>query len=317
LNVLVTGANGFVGSALCGHLAGLGFSVRKALRLPPGREASGTVAVGDIGSDTDWSVALEGIDRVVHLAARVHMIRYTSHDASAEYRRVNVDGTRRLASMAAARGVQRFVLLSSAKVNGELTQRRYTEADPPHPEDAYAVSKWEAEQALVRIGRETGMECVILRPPLVYGPGVRANFLKLMRAVAAGVPLPFASIDNRRSLVYLGNLVDAIGACLEHPRASGRTFLVSDGDDMSTPELVRRLAKALRVPARLLPLPVALLSLAGTLTGQRSAVDRLIGSFQIDASAMREALGWTPPFAVDRGLQETAHWFRETPRAAA
>lgn len=311
MNVLVTGANGFVGSALCRHLTGLDFSVRKALRLPPERDASGAVAVGDVGPDTDWSVALQGIDRVVHLAARVHMIRETSHDASAEYRRVNVDGTRRLAAMAAARGVRRFILVSSAKVNGERTQRPYTEADPPRPEDAYAASKWEAEQALVHIGRETGMECVILRPPLVYGSGVRANFLKLMRAVAAGVPLPFASIDNRRSLVYVGNLVGAIGGCLEHPGASGRTFLVSDGDDLSTPELVRRLAKALRVPARLLPMPVALLSLAGALTGKRAAVERLIGSLQIDSSAIREALGWTPPFAVGQGLEETARWFRE------
>ena len=313
MNVLVTGANGFVGSALCGHLAGLGFSVRKALRLPPERDATGAVAVGEVGPDTDWSVALQGIDRVVHLAARVHMIRETSHDAPAEYRRVNVDGTRRLAAMAAARGVRRFVLVSSAKVNGELTQRPYTEADPPHPEDAYATSKWEAEQALVNIGRETGMECVILRPPLVYGPGVRANFLKLMRAVAAGVPLPFASIDNRRSLVYVGNLVDAIGGCLEHPGAPRRIFLLSDGDDLSTPDLVRRLAKALRVPARLLPMPVALLSLAGALTGKRAAVERLTGSLQIDSSAIRDALGWTPPFAVGQGLQETARWFREAP----
>jgi nucleoside-diphosphate-sugar epimerase len=310
LNVLVTGGNGFVGSATCAHLTERGCSVRKALRLPPAREASGVVAIGDIGPNTDWSVALEGIDAVVHLAARVHRSRDVSHDAAAEYRRVNTDGTRRLASMAAARGVRRFVLLSSAKVNGERTQRPFTEADPPHPEDAYAISKWEAEQALARIGRETGMACVILRPPLVYGPGVRANFLKLMRAVDAGVPLPFASIDNRRSLVYLGNLVDAIGTCLEHPRASGRTFLVSDGEDLSTPELVRRLARALKVPARLLPMPVSLLSFAGALTNKRGAVDRLIDSLQIDSGAFREALGWTPPFSVDQGLHETARWFR-------
>ncbi len=317
MKVLVTGGTGFVGNALCAHLASQGFFVRSAGRSKPGDERSDAVVVGDIGGDTDWSTALEGVDRVVHLAARVHIDRDSSRAPLAEYRRVNVEGTQRLARMAAERGVRRFVFLSSAKVNGEVTHRPYTEADPPRPEGAYAVSKWEAEQALMQLGSETGMEWVILRPPLVYGPGVRANFLKLMRAVAAGIPLPLASIDNRRSLLYLGNLVDAIRTCLGHPHAGGRTFLVSDGDDLSTPGLARRLAQALGVPSRLLPMPVALLSLAGAMTGKSAAVERLVGSLQLDTSAIRHTLGWTPPFGVDQGLQETARWFRRAAAAPA
>lgn len=315
MKVLVTGSTGFVGDALCAHLASRGFLVRAAVRSKLGPERSDAVAVGDIGADTDWSTALEGVDQVVHLAARVHIDRDSSRDRLAEHRRVNVEGTRRLASMAADRGVRRFVFLSSAKVNGEVTRKPCTEADPPRPEGAYAVSKWEAEQALMHIARDTGMEWVILRPPLVYGPGVRANFLELMRAVAAGIPLPFASIDNRRSLLYLGNLVDAVRTCLTHPHARGRTFLVSDGDDLSTPGLTRRLAQALDVPSRLLPMPVALLSLAGKMTGKGAAVDRLVGSLQLDTSAIRQTLGWTPPFGVDEGLQETARWFHRVARA--
>jgi nucleoside-diphosphate-sugar epimerase len=317
LKALVTGGTGFVGNALCAHLTGRGFFVRSAGRSKPVGERSDAVVVGDIGADTDWSTALEGVDQVVHLAARVHIDSDSSRDPLAEYRRVNVEGTRRLASMAAERGVRRFVFLSSAKVNGEVTRTPCTEADPPRPEGAYAVSKWEAEQALTQLASESGMEWVILRPPLVYGPGVRANFLKLMRAVAAGIPLPFASIDNRRSLLYLGNLVDAIRTCLAHPRARDRTFLVSDGDDLSTPGLTRRLAQALGMPARLLPMPVALLSLAGAMTGKGAAVDRLVGSLQLDTSAIRETLGWTPPFGVDQGLQETARWFRRVAGAPA
>ena len=312
----MTGSNGFVGRALCAYLSDLGISVRSAVRsLASG--GAGAVAVGDIGPDTDWTGALEDIDSVVHLAARVHMVWDKTHGAEVEYRRINVEATRHLASAAAAQGVRRFVLLSSAKVNGQRSQRPLTEADTPHPEDSYALSKWEAEQALVRVGRETGMDWVILRPPLVYGPGVRANFLSLMRAVAARAPLPFAAIDNRRSLLYLGNLVDAITTCLQHPHAPGKTFLVSDGEDLSTPDLVRRLAKALHVPPRLIPVPSALLSLAAALTGKRATVDRLVSSFEIDASAIRATLQWTPPFSVDRGLQQTADWFLQMERAPA
>ena len=414
MNVLVTGATGFVGRALCAHLGEHELVVREACRdmgQDNAAEHRDSVVVGNIGPDTDWHAALEGIDSVVHLAARVHVMQDTASDSLNEYRLVNVEGTRRLALAAAEAGVRRFVFLSSVKVNGESTSRpfieyrlaesgtgclrdlevgsragadadrQYTghgvgdpaspvdlwarrarqlpkslmravargaplplvrwrtgaacftwvvvhlaarvhvmqdtasdslneyrlanvegarrlalgaaeagvrrfvflssvkvngestsrpfiESDRPNPHDAYGISKWEAEQALMQIGKDTGMECVILRPPLIYGPDVRANFLSLMRAVARGVPLPLGALENRRSLLYLGNLVDAIRVCLSHSAAAGQVFLLSDGEDVSTPELVRRLAAALRVRPRLLSVPLPLLRLAGWLTGR-------------------------------------------------
>jgi nucleoside-diphosphate-sugar epimerase len=280
----------------------------RAEAMPPMEYAE----VGDIGPATRWDEALRGVDAVVHLAARVHVRVRSAPAAIAAYRRVNTAGTERLALAAAAAGVRRFVFLSTLKVNGEATQARpFTESDPPAPQDAYARAKWEAEQALHRIGARTGMEVVILRPPLVYGPGVKANFLALLKAVARGLPLPLGAIDNRRSLVYVGNVADAIVKCLEHPAAAGQTFLVRDGEDVSTPELVRRLARALGVKPRLFPVPPSWLSFAGQLTGRRDAVDRLIGSLAIDDAKIREALGWVPPYTLDEGLEATARWFKE------
>jgi len=310
MKVLVTGANGFVGRATCGQLVAHGHEVRRAVRRAC--EASGLdmpVTIGDIGPNTQWSAALDGIDAVVHLAARTHVMHDTAADPLAEYRRVNVEGTRHLAHAAAAAGVQRFMLLSSVKVNGKFGQRPFTETDPPAPEDAYGLSKWEAEQSLLRVARTSAMQWVILRCPLVYGPGVGANFLRLMRAVARGMPLPLGAIGNQRSLLYLGNLVDAIRVCLPHPRARDQLFLVSDGEDVSTTTLARRLAAALRVRPRLVPVPVRLLRLAGRLTGRTAAVARLVDSLRVDSSRMRTTLGWIPPFSVEQGLAETARWY--------
>jgi nucleoside-diphosphate-sugar epimerase len=318
MKVLVTGATGFVGQALCSQLARRGHEVRGSTRWTSDMAAPGagtTVAVGEIGPTTDWTAAVEGMDAVVHLAARVHMLEDAAADALAEYRRINVEGTRSLAAAALRAGVRRLVFLSSAKVHGERSARPFTEMDVPNPEDVYAVSKLEAEAALEQSLAGGQTQWTILRPPLVYGPGVRANFLRLLRAVARGVPLPLAGIDNRRSLVYLGNLVDAIEACLEAEAAAGRTWLVSDGEDLSTPELVRRLARALNQSARLVPVPVRLLRLAGALSGRVAAVDRLVESLQVDATAIRAVLQWTPAYSVDQGLLETARWFR-TPQAA-
>ena len=234
----------------------------------------------------------------------------TVADALAEYRRVNVDGTRLLARMAAAAGVRRFVFLSSIKVNGESTRRPFTQADMPRPGDAYGISKWEAEQALIQVARDTGMQWVILRSPLIYGPGVGANFLRLMRAVARRAPLPLGGIDNRRSLVYAGNLVDAIRVCLSHPGARDQVFLLSDGEDVSSADLVRRLAAALQVQPRLLSVPGPVLRAVGRLMGRAAAVERLTGSLQVDSSRIRAELGWLPPFSLDEGLAETGHWYR-------
>jgi nucleoside-diphosphate-sugar epimerase len=238
------------------------------------------------------------------------MLEDTAADALAEYRRINVEGTRSLAAAALRARVRRFVLLSSVKVHGERSVQPFTEVDAPHPEDAYAVSKLEAEAVLKQTLAAGQTQWTILRPPLVYGPAVRANFLRLIRSVARSVPLPLAAIDNRRSLVYVGNLVDAIRTCLEQESAGGRTWLVSDAEDLSTPELVRRLARALGSPARLVPVPVWALRLAGALSGKTAAVNRLVDSLQVDSTAIRIALRWAPPCSIDQGLLETARWFR-------
>ncbi len=313
--ILVTGANGFVGSALCRAFSERGYRVRGAVRtadrISPGSTAtSEIIAVGDIGPATDWHAACSDVDCVVHLAARTHVLRNTGVNSLDEYRRVNVEGTKRLAQSAARSSVKRFVFVSSIKVNGESTGvHPFTESDPPRPEDAYGISKWEAEQALWRIAGESGMEAVVLRPPLVYGPGVKGNLLQLMRAVARGWPLPFASIRNRRSLVFVGNLVDAILVSAESPVAPGNTYLISDGEDISTPDLVRAVAKALEVPARLFPCPAALLKIAAGTAGRSGAVSRLTGSLQIDSSKIRRELDWKPHCRLAEGLARMAQWY--------
>jgi nucleoside-diphosphate-sugar epimerase len=307
--VLVTGANGYIGRALCGVLAASGRRVRKAVRMPvPGLPDA--VVVGDIGPDTDWRTALEGVSGVVHLAARTHVLRETATDPLAAYRKINVSGTERLARSAAAGGIRRLVIVSSVKVSGERTEERpFTEDGAPRPEDAYGVSKWEAEQALSRIAAETGLEVVALRPPLVYGPGVKGNFLRLMNLVARGVPLPLGAVDNRRSLIYTGNLAGAIVKALDAPQAAGRTYLVSDGEDVSTPDLVRGLARALGVKPRLLSLPLSALDLGARLAGRRAEFVRLTSSLQVDSSRIRRELDWRPPFTLAQGLELTAKWY--------
>ena len=308
--LLITGATGFVGSTLMALLSGR--NVRRALRQPAIVTRPGDIVIGDITLRTDWHTALADVDCVVHLAARTHELDDHSADALAAYRRINVEATRHLALRAAAAGVRRFVFLSSIKVNGEATDvRPFTRDDTPQPLDAYGISKHEAEEVLKRIGVDTGMEIVILRPPLVYGPGVKGNFLRLLQAVARGTPLPLASISNQRSLVYVGNLVDAIIACIDAPAAAGKTWLVSDGEDVSTPVLIRKLAAALGKSARLLPCPPALLRCAATLFGKQAAVMRLTGSLVVDNSALRRELGVQPRYSLDQGLNATARWYHQ------
>ncbi|MFZ5997977.1 MAG: UDP-glucose 4-epimerase family protein [Nitrospirota bacterium] len=318
MRVLVTGANGFVGRAVCKALSGAGHFVRGAVRERKNTSYINNVpfngeliSIGDIGPNTKWEKALQGIDTVVHLAARVHVMKDASANPLTEYRHVNSEGTRQLARIAAESGVRRIVYVSTIKVNGETTQNMpFTEGDEPNPQDAYAVSKLEAEQALQAIAQKTGLEFVILRPPLVYGPGVRANFLKLMKLVDSGIPLPFGRVSNSRSLIHIGNLVDAIIKCIQHPSAANKTFLVSDGEDLSTPELIRRLASALNKPAHLVPFSSSLLRLAGAVTRKSAEVERLTASLVIDSLKIRRELNWTPPFTVDEGLKHTAEWFR-------
>jgi UDP-glucose 4-epimerase len=307
MRVLVTGATGFVGRALCEHLTASGHHVIPAVRREAG--LADEVVVGGLGATTDWRIALAGCDAVVHLAARVHVMDDTAQDPLALYRATNTEATLNLARQAAWAGVKRLVYISSVKVNGEGGDAPYRETDTPAPEDAYAMSKWEAEQGLGQIAQETGLEVVILRPPLVYGPGVKANFVQLMHMVERGWPLPLGAIHNRRSLLYLGNFVDAIRLCIEHSAAAGQIFLLDDGQAVSTPELIRALAHALGRPACLLPVPVKVLELAGILLGKRAAVARVVGSLYVDNSAIRSRLGWTPPNTLQRGLAATvADW---------
>ncbi len=313
MNILVTGASGFIGAALCAKLAADGAEVRRASRRGSLRGSPGPadIAVDEIGPTTNWGELLAGMEAVVHLAARVHVMRETAADPLAEFRRVNVQGTENLARAAARAGVARFVFVSTAKVNGEITEGHpFSEGHAPNPQDAYAQSKWEAEQMLARVAAETGLGVTILRPPLVYGPGVKANFLNLLRAVDAGLPLPLASIDNRRSLVYVGNLVHALSACLTQPAAANRTFFVSDDHDVSTPQLVRDIAAALGKKPLLFPFSPSLLRALGQLTGHAEQIGRLAGSLQVDISRIKSELGWKPPFSMQEGLAETARWYR-------
>jgi len=307
---LVTGASGFIGSALCVKILAEGWQVRGTSRsesdlgrIPDGVEA---VSIRSIDSDTKWDDALAGIDTVVHLAARVHVMDDSSSDPLAEYRKVNVEGTKCLAVAAAKAGIKRFVYISSIKVNGEGKSAAYTEDDEEVPIDPYGVSKWEAEQELHKISDTTGIEVIILRPPLVYGPGVKANFMKLFKIVERGIPLPLSSIKNRRSFMYLGNLIDVIITCMINPNAAGKTYLVSDGEDVSTPELIRRIGAASGRRALLLPIPVWIMRMAGRITGKYDEVERLVGSLTVDISKICKELEWKPPYAMEHGLRETA-----------
>ena len=311
--VLVTGATGFVGHALCARLAELGYIVRCATRNPSSAIESGkyeTAVTGELGADSDWSSALDNISMVFHLAARTHMLRESARDAYAEYRRINVDGTRSLAHAAVRTGVRRMVFLSSIKVTGERTTNEpYTENTPSQPEDAYGVSKREAEQALCAIAQGTGLETVILRPPLVYGSGVKGNFLRLMRWVERGVPLPLASLDNRRSLINADNLADALIAAGTSAAAAHKTYLVSDHEDVSTPALIRAIAAAMQCAPRLFACPAALLTAGATMLGKREEARRLTGSLQIDSSKIRAELGWQQRFQMAEGLARTSQWY--------
>jgi len=272
-------------------------------------EGAASFHCGDIGPETDWSEVLQGITHVIHLAGRVHRMVDPAADPEREYHRVNVLGTERLARSAAAAGVRRFLFLSTAKVHGEGREDSYREDNPPQPSDPYSRSKWEAEEILRGISKETGMETVILRPPLIYGPGVKANFLRLLQLTEKRPPLPLGGVSNRRSLLYLGNLIDAIMVCLLHPNAAGETFLIRDCEDLSTPELIDRLSLAMGKTSRLFPFPVSLLRGLGRVACKSRELDRLTGSFCLDDRKIRSVLNWNPPFSPEQGLRETVKWY--------
>lgn len=310
--VLVTGANGFVGQALCVEAKRRGLAVRGAVRapcnLPPGIES---LMVGAIDDKTDWTAALRDVEVVIHLAARVHVMNDTSANPLAEFRLVNVKGTENLARQAAKARVKRLVYVSSIKVNGEETvgSESYSEQDAPAPQDPYGISKWEAEQALRCVAHETGLEVVIVRPPLVYGPGVGGNFISLFAAADKGVPLPLGGADNARSLIYVGNLVDALITCATHSHAVGQTYLVSDGNAISTANLVDKISQALGRRSRSFYFPSVLLHMAAELLGRSNQINRLFGSLQINDRKICRELNWTPPYTLEQGLRATAEWY--------
>jgi nucleoside-diphosphate-sugar epimerase len=314
MKVFITGATGFIGSDVIKLLVNqevkVVCGVRSILTDVPSEVSQ--VFVGDIQPGTDWVNALDGVDTVVHLAARVHVMRDKATDPLAEFRRVNVDGTLNLARQAALAGVRRFIFVSSIKVNGESTRlgEPFSAYDKPHPQDPYGISKYEAEQGLLELALETGMDVVIIRPPLVYGPGVKANFASMMSWLDRGIPLPLGAVHNQRSFVALDNLVDLIVTCLDHPAAANQTFLVSDGEDLSTTQLLQRMGRALGKPARLIPVPVGLMTFAANLLWKGAVAQRLFGSLQVDSSKARELLEWKPVVTVDEALQKTADAYK-------
>lgn len=315
--ILLTGTTGFVGRPLAARLLEKGYdlvaSVRHCSDILP---QSNLQLVDDLTSMTDWSNAIDAVSIVIHTAARVHVMSDSVADPLAEFRRVNLEGTVNLAKQAATAGVKRFIFLSSIKVNGESTRpgMPFTADDSPAPVDPYGISKAETEQALQELSVKTGMEVVIIRPVLVYGPGVKANFLSMMRWLNRGIPMPFGEIHNKRSLVALDNLVDLIITCVDHPAAANQIFLVSDGEDLSSTELLKRVSLSLGSAARLVPVPVGILNFAARLLGKREVAQRLFGSLQVDITKTRDLLGWTPPVSVDDALQKTAHAFIQQKR---
>lgn len=311
MRILVTGATGFVGRRLCAELAQRGDLVRAALRTdrPLPAYIAEQAVVGDIAGTTRWKAALEGVDAVIHLAARAHILNDAPENAHL-YVETNTRGTECLAEAAAQAGVSRFLFLSSVKVNGEdSAQRAYTARDEPHPADAYGTSKWLAEKSLRAVAAKTGMQAAIVRSPLVYGPGVRANFYRLMRWVDAQWPLPFGAIKNRRSLVGVWNLCDLLMNLLSNPAAPDGTWMVSDGEDLSTPELIRRIGRAMNRRSLLPPVPVGLLNICACLAGRKAEIARLCGSLAVDIVPTREELGWSPPVSADEALARTVSWY--------
>lgn len=313
MKFMISGAGGFVGKALCAELLRRGQSVSAAVRSGNSLiENTEVIIIGAIDGETNWADALADVNVVIHLAARVHVMRENATDPLAEFLKVNLHGTSNLARQAASSGVKRLVYVSSIKVNGEQTSttQSFTELDEPSPQDFYSISKWQAEQALWRISQETGLEIVVVRPPLVYGPGVKGNFAQMLAVIAKHIPLPLAAVDNRRSLIYVKNLVDALIACATHPVAAGQTYLVCDGEDISTPDLLRQLGDAMGCPAHILPLPLSWLRMLGKLSGKSDQVERLLGSLQVDSGKIRRDLNWVPPYTLQQGLQATAELHR-------
>jgi nucleoside-diphosphate-sugar epimerase len=312
-NILVTGGTGFIGGHLLPVLdkKKLQFTLAVRHHLPNHLSTENKVVkVGEIDESTDWTEALKEVDTVIHLAARAHQLNDQALDPEAEFLRINCEGTRNLAKNAIASGVKHFVFISSIGAMATLSEQLLTKESPCHPDSPYGRSKLQAEQSLIELCQNSPMTWTILRPTLVYGAGNPGNMERLMKLIKTGFPLPLGSINNRKSFVYVGNLVDAIITCINHPNAKNQTFIVSDGEDLSTTDLIRHLGKALGKSPLLLPIPAELLRLTTKLLGKADIGDRLLGSLRVDSSKIRQMLDWTPPYTVDQGLQETADWFK-------
>ena len=309
--VVVTGAGGFVARELCQRLEETSYEVTRVVRRYESRfTGSNFSVIPDIAGNTNWNSILRDHNCVIHLAARVHVMDETMADSWNEYLQTNVNGTLNLAQQAAAAGVERFIYISSVKVNGENTYGKpFFPEDKPAPVDFYGQSKYEAEKGLKKIEEETGLQVVIIRPPLVYGPEVKANFLRLLKWVQKGLPLPFGAIHNKRSFIYIANLAHFIIKCISHPGAAGETFLVSDGVDLSSPDLIRKMGSYMNRSNLLIPVPVCFLKLTGRALGRRSEFDRLCGSLQVDISKTAQLLKWNPPVSQEAGLEKTVAWF--------
>ncbi|WP_135081447.1 SDR family oxidoreductase [Terasakiella sp. SH-1] len=305
--VLVTGATGFVGSRLCQFLNEQSISVRGSTRRPPHthNQKIEYINIGDINNDTNWQDALKNIDIVVHCAARVHIMNDIADNPLEEFRKTNVEGTRQLADQAAQHGVKRFIFLSSIKVNGESSSPNFPfkNSDRPHTEDPYGQSKWEAEQALNAIAAKSNMEVCIIRPSLIYGPGVKANFKRLQNLATKGWPVPFGSLNNLRSYVFIDNLCDCIKICLTHPQAANQTFLISDGHDLSVRQLYEKLCFAQGHKAKLINIPAKWMELIAKVLGKQDQVGRLTQYLQVDSTPLQSKLGWQPPVSVDQAIE--------------
>jgi nucleoside-diphosphate-sugar epimerase len=313
MKILITGANGFIGSRLMAGLSKSEHQINGTVRVPFADNPNDTsyITIGTINSDTDWHEALKGQDVVIHTAARVHLMHDGANDALEEYRRINVNSTLNLARQAADLGIRRFIFLSSVKVNGESTPigHPFSENDIPAPLDPYGISKKEAEDGLFKLSRTTEMEVICIRPTLVYGPGVKANFASMMKWLFKGIPLPLGAIQNKRSMISLSNLVDLIACCITRREAANQVFLASDGEDISTTELCKRLGKALGRPARLIPIPMELLNIGAAIIGKNSIIQRLCGNLQVDITKAKSLLGWKPRLNIDEALKMTADEF--------